>query len=234
MPFDTCLNYEVPPSDGEKIWQSLIEVRAFVTNRDGSTFNFAAEQLEATLSSEALAEPGPTLKVEADYLWTRPDIRGDLVDIVVTHPCVQEADLLSYAPNGPRQFTHDLGRHDSVGKSVINLWRPRDAPRWDIRYGDENDDGESDRELTRAVGSICLIEDVSSTGSTAHRSAEVLRQLNPGLVIHSLSLLQRGDVKSRYQEGPSAVMYHTILQRRIPRKVETFKALFSGISVREV
>ncbi len=216
MPFDTCLHYEVPPDESALVWQSLGEGGAFITRQSGEPFVFAAPTDEP-----------PTLKVDAERLGDHQEIVDRLVGLYAMHPCVQEAGALSLVPNGMADFAGQLGRY--TGKDVIGLFRPDGAPRSDMRFISPDDET-----LALQVSTVCVVEDVSRIGFSAHAAAKVLRDANPGLDVHTLSMLQRDVVDPAYTEEPGGIHYHTFVRQYIPLSVEEFRRQFPNINVETV
>lgn len=196
------------------VWKSLGAGDVFTTREGGQPFIFATGQ-EATL------------KADAERLNDHPHIIAELLQLYADHPCIASADILSFVPNGTAAFTDKLGH--LMDKRVIRLFRPRGAARTDIQFRDGEAKG-----LTREAQTICLIEDISRTGFSAHATAKVLRSVNPKLTIHTISLLQRDAVEQQYQEGPDAVVYHTFVRRDLPLTLEEFKQQFPSIPVHMV
>jgi hypothetical protein len=216
MPFNTCLKYEVPSTDAALVWRSLGEGGVFITREGGKPFVFAAP-----------TEQPPTLKADAERLNGYPEIVDRLLGLYALHPCVIDAEVLSFVPNGMADFGNQLGRR--IGKPVINLFRPEGAPRSDIRFVVPHH-----KALAREAHTICAVEDISTTGFSAHATARVLRGINPELDIHSLSMLQRDAVDPVYTEGTDGVAYHTFVRQDIPLTVEAFRQQFPDISVATV
>jgi hypothetical protein len=214
MPLNQCLEYEAPANDSRMVWESFSEGGVFVTREEGKPFTFATGQ-EATI------------KLDAERLAVHPEIIDRLLGLYALHPCVTEADALSYVPNGMADFADKLGRR--IGKQVIKLVRPDGAPRTDIRYV-----GPDDEALAREVSSVCAVEDISRTGFSAHATARVLREANPGLDVHTLSMMQRDAVDLVYETDPGGVTYHTFVREDIPLSLEEFQQQFPDIAVATV
>jgi orotate phosphoribosyltransferase len=212
MSFNKCWQYEVPTKTSQMVWRSLGEGEVFVTREGGKPFILASGQ-------------PATLKADAERLFAKRKLRQRLLGIYSVHPCVVEADALSFAPNGMAGFAEALRK--KLKKPIIRLFRPEGAPRTDIRYVDE----EEDIRLTQEVGSVCVLEDVSTSGFSAHEAARVLFSANPDLEIHTLSMLQRDEVKADYQTGPGAIVYHTFVRQDLPLDVAGFKDRFPEIPV---
>jgi hypothetical protein len=215
MSFNECRQYVVSAETSNLVWRSLGEGEVFVTREGGRPFTFASGQ-------------PATLKADAERLFAKRQLKQRLLGIYSVHPCVVAAAALSFAPNGMADFTEALRR--KLNKPIIRLFRPEGAPRSDIRYVD----AEEDVSLAQEVGSVCVLEDVSTTGFSAHQAARVLFSANPGLEIHTLSMLQRDEVKASYQEGPEAVVYHTFVRQDLPLDVAGFRARFPDIPVIDV
>lgn len=183
----------------------------FITREGGQSFTFATGQ-EATL------------KLDAERLGAHRKIVDRLLGLYALHPCIAEADVLSFVPNGVADFTNELGNR--IGKRVIRLFRPDGAPRTDIRFVSPEDEA-----LAHEARTVCAVEDISRTGFSAHATARVLRGANPGLDIHTLSMLQRDAVNPSYEIGEGAITYHTFVRQDIPLTVEEFRERFPEIEV---
>lgn len=216
MPFRTCRQYEVSPATRELVWASLGEGEVFITRDGGVPFTFATGQQA-------------TLKADAERLFAKRAIQERLLGIYGVHPCVVEADALSFVPNGTAGFAKELRHKFQPTKPIVRLYRPDGAPRTDIRYVSP-----SDRMLAQEMGSVCLVEDISRTGFSAHVTAQILREANPGLDIHTLSMLQRDEVEPRYKEGVDAVVYHTFVRQDLPLEVDEFRQQFPDIPIQTV
>jgi hypothetical protein len=189
--------------------------RVYVTPGVGQTFKFAARNQLATL------------KVEARRLLNNPTVRGRLLDICGVHPCVVTADALAPVPNGMSEFTDELG--ELFHKPVIRMTRPNRERRNDIRFVAPTDEA-----LAKSVLSVCELEDVSRTGFSAYATGKRLREVNPNLEVHSLSVLQRNIVEEQYQKGPEAITYHTLAHQTLPLDIATFRQQFPDIPVDDV
>ncbi len=214
MSFKKCLEYTLPASDADLVWRSLGEGGVFVTREGGESFIFATGQKA-------------TLKLDAERMGAHREIIDRLLRLYALHPCVMEAEALSFVPNGVADFTNELGRR--IGKQVIRLFRPDGAPRTDIRITSPEDEA-----LAHEVSSICMVEDISRTGFSAHAAARVLRSANPNLDIHTLSMLQRDAVDPSYELGKGGIVYHTFIRRDIPLAIEEFRQQFPDIKVEVV
>ena len=214
MSFSRCLSYKPPASTSEAVWQCFGEGGGFIARVGGQLFTFATGQQA-------------TLKVDFERLGRRPDIVDRLLSLYALHPCVIDADALSLVPNGVAKFTDELGRR--IGKPVIGLFRPEGALRSDIRFRSTGD-----QERARNVTSVCMIEDISRTGFSAHAAARVLRSVNPKMDIHTLSMLQRDTVDPQYQKGPGALIYHTFVRRDVPLSIDEFRKRFPDTIVQVV
>jgi hypothetical protein len=188
------------------IWDALQRGAIWITRgKGGEPFEFAAG---------ARAE----VKGDASRLRYTPEAHRLILGTMATHPCLAWADALVPVPNGMIDDTNELGRR--LEKDVIHMHRPEDAAsRYDIRF-----DSYIDKELAAAAGSVCLIEDLTSTGSTPYEQAKILREVNPKLVVHTLSILHRAPVQLEYQEGENAVVYHTLCaaSEPIPLGIDEF------------
>ncbi len=196
------------PAEDESgiIWSALQRGGIWITRgKQGEPFSFASG-----LTAE--------VKGDASRLRSVPDVYQIVLDRLVVHPCVAWADVLAPVPNGTIPETAWLARQ--LGKQVIGMHRPDDATsHHDMQYNSR-----ADRELAAAVGSVCFIEDVTSTGSTPYAQAEVLREVNPHIAVHTLSILHRSPVLPQYQQGAEAVVYHALCATAepVPRGYDEF------------
>lgn len=211
MPFNTCLDHEVTTHDCELIWRSLGEAGAFITREGGKPFTFATGQKA-------------TLKLDAERLADQPKIVERLLGLYALHPCIIEAEALSFVPNGMSDFADKLSR--CIGKQLIRLTRPEGAPRADITFVSLED-----RALASSVHTVCAVEDISRTGFSAHLTARVLHEANPNLDIHTLSMLQRDTVDPSYETGTDGIVYHTFVHRPIPLALEEFREQFPNVQI---
>lgn len=215
MPFNTCLDHHVSAAESQLAWQSLGDGEVFVTREDGTPFKFAAP-----------TPVPPTLKADAELLYKHPRPLARLLGLFIEHPCITEADAVSFVPNGPADFARWIG--EITGKPLIALVRPDGAARDDLSYrtGD-------DRDRAAEASSVCMIEDISRTGFSAHVTAALLRSTNPDLNVHTLSMLQRDQVEPRYQnpQDPASVVYHTLVRRDLPLTLEVFQQQFPDLHV---
>lgn len=214
MPFTSCLTYKVPDDVARSVWVTLGEAGVFITRANGEAFTFAAGQTA-------------TIKTDAERLFENPALRPRALAYYASHPCVSGADAISFVPNGTATIAADIAR--MLGRPFVSLVRAKGAPRADMRFVSDEDVA-----TIRRVSSVCLIEDVSSTGFSAHAAAAVLRRVNPRLVVHSVSLLQRHPVDRPYEEGSGAVAYHTFVRQDVPLDVAAFRATFPGMRVQTV
>ncbi len=211
MPFHKCFDYEVPGDASDLVWHSLGEGGAFVTRKGGKPFTFATGQKA-------------TLKLDAERLADHPRIVERLLGLYAMHPCIIEADALSFVPNGMADFADKLSRQ--MGKQLIRLIRPDGAQRTDIRFVSPEDEA-----LANSVSTICSVEDISRTGFSAHATARMLRGTNPQLDVHTLSMLQRDTVDPSYATGADGIAYHTFAHRHIPLAIEEFREQFPGVQI---
>lgn len=214
MKFHRCLEHEVAALTSDLVWDSLNEGGAFVTRESGKPFTFATGQQA-------------TLKLDAERLGAHPKIIDRLLGLYALHPCVLEADVLSFVPNGMADFAEELSRR--VGKPLIRLTRQEGASRTDIRFM-----GQKDEALVRSADMVCAVEDISRTGLSAHAAAGVLRRVSPQLEVHTLSMLQRDTVDPTYEIGADRVVYHTFAHRQIPLELAEFQQEFPDVRVRTI
>lgn len=189
------------------VWQTFRDGGTMITHGPDRPFGFATGELA-------------TLKADAENLADSPVRVGMILGIMALHPCVEWADMLIGVPNGMNKNALWIGQ--SVVKPVVGLIRPEVAQS---RYEYEFANLEDMTKLEHAA-QICLLEDVSRTGSTAWHVARFLRQHYPHLIIHSLTMLQRGPVAAKYQVGPNKLDYHWLCRRDIPLDAGSFAKLF--------
>jgi hypothetical protein len=182
------------------VWQAFKTGGAFVRRRNGELWKFATR----------LAE------VKADGGLLDPVRRGMILGHMAAHPCVQWADLWVPVPNGMNQDVVLMGEVFKDRQTAM-LVRPDRSKMYEFEFVDDEQ-----RDRVEAATQVTLFEDVSTTGSTAYHLARLLRMVNPGLRIHSLSWLQRSDVRPEYTRGEEAVQYHTMCRRDIPTERAAF------------
>lgn len=178
----------------EEIWEAMLSADIFVEG----DFKFASG-IHATL------------KVDAELLYEKPKQLRVILGHFATFPCVQDADVLLYVPNGMRQFMTQLG--NEIGKPVANASRKPDATsKYDFVFSSP-----ADEELALLADKPLIGEDIVTTlGSVAG----LRRLLRPDQSVHSLAILLRGIVSPVYQEG---LTDHYLLVRDIPTDKDEFK-----------
>jgi hypothetical protein len=179
----------------------------------------AEETWDALLSAGALkggqhilANGDPaTIKVDAEVLDKKPPQRAIIIGHVATFPCVKNAQVLLYVPDGMKNFTNELG--EKLHKPVAQARRPENAMS---RYEFEFISGR-DRDLALSAEELELFEDIVSTlGSVAG----MVEHLDPRRQnIHTLAFLLRGTVNPDYQKG---ITDHYLAKRAIPLDKNAF------------
>lgn len=168
---------------------------------------------EFTFASGAKA----TIKADTEQLYGHPEQLEVILGHYAAFPCVQDADVLLYVPDGWREFTTMLG--DRLGKPIAHTIRkPNAVSRYDFAFRSPDDEL-----LAREAERPFIGEDIVTTlGSVAG----VRRLLRPEQTAHSLAMLLRGTVNPVYQTG---LTDHYLLQREIPLdKVEFQRRLREG------
>jgi hypothetical protein len=193
-----------PELVGDLIWQALRRGGAIARRRDGQLWKFATR----------LAE----IKVDGSLL--DPLHRGMILGQMATHPCARWADLWLPVPNGMNDDVMELGEMFDEQR-VARVVRPNREKVYEFEFTDDD-------QITKveAAGQAMLWEDVSTTGSTAFHLARMLRRINPGLQIHSLSWLQRSEVRPEYTQGDDGVVYHTLCRTDVPTEYSSFVEKF--------
>jgi orotate phosphoribosyltransferase len=193
---------------------------------EGAGFNVqktADETREALLSAGVFIEGNfefasgikATLKVDAELLYEKPKQLEIILGHFATFPCVQDADVLLYVPNGMRSFMTMLG--EELNKPVAGVIRkPGVTSKYDFVFQSTKDE-----ELALSATSPVIGEDVVTTlGSVAG----VRSLLKPEQSVHSLAMLLRGTVDPVYQTG---LTDHYLLVRDIPTDKDEFKRQFA-------
>jgi len=195
-----CSNLELTAFDqqraAEDTWEALLSAGVFVEGN----FTFASG-LKATL------------KADAERLYGHPRQLGIVMGYFATFPCVEDADVLLYVPDGMREFISLLGKH--VGKPVANtIRRPGTKSKYDFVFATDKDENLAWRAKRPIIG-----EDVVTTlGSVA----ALRRLLPPDQTVHSLAILLRGTVHEEYRSG---LVDHYLLTKEIPTDKEEFKTV---------
>lgn len=174
------------------VWEAQVRAGCFVEGR----WNFASLN----------AESRDTVKFDGEVLYRDGNERhlGTVLSAVAGHPCIKEADVLLYVPDGMRKFVNLLGGWMGVLVSQVER-TPKSASRYDFRFPCE-----ADKITAHTAVNPRIVEDVVSTlGSVAG----VRRLLLPGQNVHAVSYLLRGSVNPDYESGLS---YHTLVRRDIP------------------
>lgn len=182
----------------EEVWEALLLAGAMRVAPKEDPFIFASG-LRATL------------KVNAEALDNKPRQQAVVLGHVATFPCVKDADVLLYVPEGMRNFTNILGKE--MGKQVVQAARiPESASRYDFRYKTAEDE-----EMAVTAEHPTLLEDVVTTLGSVAGMVKIMSPENQD--IHSLAFLLRGTVNPEYQIG---LTDHYLVERKIPLEVEEF------------
>lgn len=220
---DPCRNYQPRPDTSELVRQTFADAGAFETPAFGEPpFQFAA-------GSEA------TLKINAEHVLELT-YRRRLLGLYAIHPCLIRAKAIVGVPNGMTTFAQELSRWTQ--RPLIQLVRPDGAGRYEYELSGQS--LEEVRNLLetgsngRCDSHVCIVEDVSTTGSSAYHVAQMLREFRPGLRAHTLSMWERGVINQKYTTGDDAVVYHTFVQQPVPADVDEFRRQFPDLLVSEV
>lgn len=154
-----------------------------------------------------------TLKADAERLYSSPRELAVILGHFAAYPCVQDADVLLYVPDGMRQFVTMLGNENELDKPVIGAIRkPGAVSKYDFVFASAEDE-----ELAKTAKAPVICEDIVTTlGSVAG----MRRLLRPEQTVHSLAMLLRGTVNPDYQEG---LVDHYLLRRGIPTDKDEFR-----------
>ncbi len=179
----------------EQVWEILLKIGAF---QEGD-HEFASAQRAS-------------LKTNGEELYNHPREYEVMLGLYATFPCIKEADVLLYVPNGWRKLITDLGA--GLGIDVAHTERKPDATsRYEFRFSSPTDEA-----LARAALRPRIGEDVVSTlGSVAG----VRSLLLPDQDVHVLAMLGRdpGGINEDYAAGMTV---HYLLQRYISPNAEEF------------
>jgi len=180
----------------EETWESLISADVFIEG----DFTFASG-IHATL------------KADAEKLYDHPKQLAVILGHFATYPCVQDAEVLLYVPDGMRQFVTLLGKE--LDKPVVGAKRrPGAISKYDFVY-----ESDADEEIALKSKAPVIGEDIVTTlGSVAG----IRKLLRPEQPVHSLAMLLRGTVNPVYQEG---LVDHYLLKRKIPTDKNEFKRM---------
>jgi len=181
----------------EEVWEAMLSAGVFVAGE----FVFASG-VEATL------------KADAENLYKHPRQLEVVLGQYATFPCIKEADVLLYVPDGSRQFMNMLG--EGLGVPVAQAIRtPGSKSRYDFMF-----ETKADEALALAAERPRIGEDVVTTlGSVAGMRS----LLKPDQDVHSLAMLLRGDINTAYQVG---LVDHYLVRRRIPLDAGEFRQSF--------
>lgn len=177
----------------EDTWEALLSAGVFVEG----DFTFASGKRAS-------------LKADAEKLYAHPRQLGVVLGHFATYPCVQDADVLLYVPDGMRQFVTQLG--SELDKPVVGANRKLGATsKYDFVFASE-----ADRKLAQSAKAPVIGEDIVTTlGSVAG----IRKLLKPDQTVHSLAMLLRGTVNPVYQKG---LVDHYLLVKEIPTSKDEF------------
>ncbi len=187
------------------VWRRMVLDQVFVVRSDGIPWQFAS-------GSEA------EVKADADRLSELS--RGMILAAMGTHPCVQRADLLVGVPNGMMLDAEELA--GTFNKNNAVLVRPSGAGRHEYTW---EDDDQAD--IVANAEFACVLEDITTTGSSADATARYLRKINRRLRIHTISMLLRNTIDPAYiigsgSWGAAIEEFHILCARRIPTEKARF------------
>lgn len=193
-----CDNLDVAGFDelraAEETWEALLSAEVFIEG-------------EFTFASGINA----TLKADAERLYSKPRQLAVVLGHFATYPCVQDADVLLYVPDGMRQFMTILG--NELEKPVVGARRKTGASsKYEFEFMTA-----SDQELAHAAQTPLIGEDIVSTLGSIAGMRSLLRE---DQAVHSLAILLRGTVNPIYQRG---LKDHYLLTRIIPTDKNEFK-----------
>lgn len=206
-----------PVATGGLVMRGLDESGSF---REG-IFHFADDKP---------GQPPATLKVNADYLTSDPAWGPVIVGVYAEFPCLKSADVITYVPDGPRDFATALGH--AVGKPVAYARRIPGGGKHDYEF-----ETDKDRQLIGGALRPFMIEDITSTLSSpaalrrmiAAAQAEV-RGVSVEeaytIPVHLLSMLLRGSVNPKYTRG---LVPHFLAERLLSRDAREFKKHYPNI-----
>jgi orotate phosphoribosyltransferase len=182
----------------EETWEALLSAGVFVEG----DFVFASGQ-------------HATLKADAEKLYSHTKQLETILGHFALHPCVQNADVLLYVPNGMREFVIRLS--ERLEKPIVHTIRKFGAT---TKYA-FSFNSPSDQELATSAERPLIAEDVVTTlGSVA-----ALRTLLPyDRTVYSLAILLRGEVNPDYQKG---LKDDYLSQKEIPFDKDEFKKLLA-------
>jgi hypothetical protein len=125
-------------------------------------------------------------------------------------PCIANADVLLYVPNGMRQFITILGQELSIPVAHTRR-KPGATTKYDFMFSSKQD-----KDLALAAKRPRIGEDVITTlGSVAGLRSLLGSEQD----VHSLGILLRGEVRPEYQRGLSD---HYLLKKFIPTDAREF------------
>src|SRR6266567_198247 len=133
-----------------------------------------------------------TLKADAERLYEKPKQLGVILGHFAAFPCVQDADVLLYVPDGMRQFVRLLGA--ALNKPVAEATRtPGATSKYDFMFQSPEDE-----DLALSAERLVIGEDIVTTlGSIAGMRS----LLQPEQTVHSLAMLLRGVANPRHRTG---------------------------------
>ena len=182
----------------EETWQALLSAGCFIEGN----FVFASGI-------------NATLKVDAELLYSHPRHLETVLGHFAAFPCIQDAEVLMYVPDGMRQFMTTLG--NELGKPVAHTKRrPGSSSKYDFVFTTK-----ADENLAESAELIVIGEDIVSTLGSVAATRSLLK---PTQTVHSLAMLQRGVVNPDYQKG---LVDHYLVKRHIPTDKDEFNRQIS-------
>ena len=174
-------------------WESMLSSKMFIEGNFNFTSGITA-----------------TLKADSNELFKHPKETKIILGKFATFPCLLEADVLMYVPEGMKDFTVILGRE--INKPVVHTKKNLSSGiKYDFEFLSE-----ADHELAESAEKLFICEDVVTTlGSIAG----VRQLLRPEQDVHSLAMLLRGEVDTIYQDG---LTEHYLFIREIPTEKDEF------------
>lgn len=149
-----------------------------------------------------------TLKVDVSVLYNPENIHllECLIMMFVKHPVIQEADALTYVPDGMRTFMELVAAR--TNKPIIHIVKASSGKRYSFAFATPVDE-----QLARSVHSIAIGEDVITTGG----SVNAVRILFGNAIVSAVSVLERGAIHPQYKKG---TRYYTLSRKKIPLHYE--------------
>jgi hypothetical protein len=167
-----------------------------------------------------------TLKVDADYLQQQARPYARVLGLLVTHPCVQLADVILYVPDGARPIASDVAA--VTGKDIAHAHRIPGGDRHSFMF-----DSDEDADLARGAEHATLLDDVTTTGSS---QAAMRLMLQADQDVHALSILLRGTLLPKFlgKRGEYPLTFHFLAERQVPLDADEFAKTFGFEPVPDV